>query len=223
MANATSFLQVIDLGLRALLFEKFKDIMRLQEESRDCVLYPKGVAQRMVAERRGEGSVEFINLWRTSTSFSWARHRTPAARRGMCMEFADPNKKGITTVKAVPMDLEYTVWFWSRNLDLLQQVIESYMFWIHQDPKLYLQLNEKYPLEFYLAFGTVSDESVVAEQYEMGEYFVISAPIKMDAWVFNTVDTKTILYIHVALFDSTVSMQNAIPLRDWWIPKPPPA
>jgi hypothetical protein len=212
----TSFIQIVDLGMKALVFNRFKDIMNLVEESQDCVLYPKEIAQRKIAEKRGEGTVEFISLWRDGTKFAWERQRSPVSRHGMYMEFETEDKHDIIQVTAVPADLEYNIWFWSKSLEVLQQVAEKYMFWQHRDPNLALLFADRYNLELDLHFGALIDESSLPEAFEKGEYFVLKAPIKVDGWVFEApFDVKTILKIHVAIFDSLG--QVPVLLAEWWV------
>jgi len=225
MSNATSFIQTIDLSLRSLIFNKYKDIMDWTDENKDVLFYPKEIALRKRAERVGEGIVEFANIWQVSAGFDWNRQRTSAARNGILMKYTDENSKdSISTVKAIPLNLEYNVWYWSKNLDLLKQIAERYSFWWHRDPSIDLVVNGDYPLDLKMHFGDVYDESTVDQQFDEGSYYVIRTPIRVEAWVFETFDQKTIKYIHVELFDGTLGMdkEHAISLNDWWIPSPPP-
>ena len=213
---ASSFIQVMDLGMKSLVFNRFKEVMNLQDENLDSVLYPRDIAQRKVAEKRGEGSVEFISVWRDGVKFAWDRQRTPTARHGMYMEFEASDKKQIITVYSVPADLEYNVWFWSKSLEVLQKVAEKYMFWQHRDPNMDLKFNDRYNLSLDLHFGTMIDESSLPAAFEQGEYFVLKAPIKVDGWVFEApVDIGTILKIHVEIWDDLG--QVPVLLTEWWI------
>ena len=78
-----SFLNTIDLGLRALLFDKYDDILSLENVNRGVIIYPKEVAFRMISEKKGSMISEFINFWRIKTAPSWSRtvsHRPIQAR-----------------------------------------------------------------------------------------------------------------------------------------------
>lgn len=218
LEQKTSFLQVMDLGLKTLVFNQFKPVMSLTDIETDIAFVPKGVAQRIIAEKRGEGTVEFINLYRTETKFSWDRHRTSVGRNGLYIEFALPNKSSVVNLKAVPTDLEYTIWFWSKDNEKVQRAIEEYMFWIHQEPRLKLRLAERYPLEIYMKFGSVSDESTVETEFDTGRYFVASVPISLEGWVFKILKEKTILRIHVEIYLKTEEGESPIFLTDWWLP-----
>jgi len=62
--GATSFVTVLDLAVKELIWAKFQDLMVLDTKATDIVFYPKEVAMRQIAERRGETTVNYINFWR---------------------------------------------------------------------------------------------------------------------------------------------------------------
>jgi len=223
--NATSFIQVIDLALRSSIYEKYRDLMEWDDENKDVLFYPKEIALRKRAERVGEGIVEFANIWGVSTGFDWERQRTSVARNGILMKYVDPNnKEAISTVKAIPLNLEYNIWYWSKDYNKLKQIAERYSFWWHNDPSMNLVVNGEYPLDLKMHFGDVYDESTVEMQFDEGSYYVIRTPLRVEAWVFETFDQKTIKYIHVELWDGTLGMNkdDGVLLNEWWIPSPPP-
>lgn len=162
--------------------------------------FPKEGAQRFAAEKRGETFLEFINFWRMGASFSWARNRTPLARRGMWLDI-DGSGKNTTHVKAVPIDLNYNAWFWSKDLDKIYKVIEDYVFWQQNDPKISVLYNDIYELRPDIHFGEIVDESTVAEQYQEGIIYVYKMPIKVDGWVLKGDSFKTIHKIKVTFYD----------------------
>lgn len=204
----TSFLQVIDLGLRGLLFTKFSDILNLDTINSGVALYPREIAQKEVADKRGATEVEFINLWRTRVTPDWDRMKTGAARRGMMMEYTDSNKTDMVNIKAVPVTLEYSVWFWTLSREKLNLIAERYLFWQQDDPNLSMSYEIKvdgnefeYPIELDLHFGELVDESTVAEKYEKGQIFILQVPITVDGWVLVPSTTKTIITIYLTVYD----------------------
>ena len=208
-----SFLKSIDEGLRALIFTTFGDNMGFSSvESDDVILFPKDVAQRVISEKRDVNRIEFANLWRERTSISWGRQRTPLARGGLYGSYVDGaspssgisgEKIALTNIKAVPADLDYNVWFWSHDLDKLNKVSETYMFWKQDNPNLEIYYNSIYPLEFDIRFpvGEIVDESNLPNMFEIGKIFVIRIPIHVDGWVFQSSEQKTIKRIIVTLYD----------------------
>lgn len=192
-----SFVKVMDLSVAAMLFTRYKDILDLNTIGDSVLQYPKPIALREIAERRGKIEVEFINYWKSSIAPDWERSRTPAARRGMWLPY-ETKESGITTtinVKAMPVKIRYDIWFWSKDKDKLNKIIEAYMFWQHTDPNLSLNYIEQFPLEMDLHFGEIIDESIVAEKYEKGMYFVYRMPLVVDGWLFQS-ETPTSNIIH---------------------------
>lgn len=204
----TGFLQVIDIGLRGLLFTKFHDILELGTINQGVILGPREIAQREMAEKRGATEVEMINLWRTRVAPDWKRMRTGAARRGMMMQYSDANKTDLVNIKAVPVNLEYSAWFWTLEREKLNLIAERYLFWQQDDPNLNMNYRVKvdgeesdFPIELDLHFGELTDESTVSEKYDKGRIFILSVPITVDGWILIPSTTKTILNIYFTVYD----------------------
>lgn len=205
---SNSFTRGIDLALKTLLYLRFRSVLGIDMSGSDedninegVVQCPREVAQRMVAEKRGENFLEFINFWRVGTSPSWDRQRTPVARRGMWLAHTDGNKTDTVHVRAVPVDLNYNVWFWSKDLDKIYQCIEEYLFWQQDDPNLKLKYNDKYEIEPDLHFGEIVDESTVDEMYDKGLIYTFKMPIKIDAWILKGETLKTITKLVLTFYD----------------------
>ena len=208
---ADTFIKVIDEAVRSLVFTKFGDDMGFSSiESDDVILFPKEVAQRVIAEKRGVNEVEFANVWREATNIDWSRQRTPLARHGVWGSYVDGESPAsgisgeriaLVNAKAVPGTFDYGIWFWSQDKDKVNAVTETYMFWPQDDPNLSLILNDIYPLEFDLHFGEILDESDLPTIFEVGRLFVIHIPLKVDGWVFNLSQTRTIKKIVLTLWD----------------------
>lgn len=197
-----SFMGSMDEGVRSLLYTKFSTAMALTGGyAADVAFFPKQVALRKMAETRGKTSMEFLSLWRETVGFAWGRQSTPTARSGLSMEYTSAGKTAITRIKAIPVNIEYSFHAWSLDLSKLQEVADAYLFWQQNDPNLSISLNSKYPLEIDLHFGDIIDESIVAEQYEKGQYFVYRFPLKVDGWIFSADTAKTIKEIHWTLYD----------------------
>ena len=192
----SSFLHIMDASAKQMVFNRFKSYLGITDVNRDCVLFPKSLAQRKIAEKRGEGTVEFISIWRTGIQYDWARQNTAIARKGIMLQYNNSSSRtAIVTAKAVPAIIDYDVWFWSRDLDKITQAIESYLLWQHDHPQLILNYNGIYPMEMYLKFGPVVDETDFPSVYEKGLYFVSRVPMKLDGWILTLFDAKTILKI----------------------------
>lgn len=204
--------------------------MGLTDLNNDSLFYPKEVAMRKMAEKRGRDVVEFFNVWRESFSFDWARQRTPVARNGMYMKFEDATRNNILEAKAVPARLEYNVWFWTKDYDKMQQLNEEYIWWVQEFPNLSLNYNGIYPMEMYMSFGEVVDESSTPVMYDQGLYFVMRAPISLEGWIVrdkdnygNLLKVRTLKKIIISIYDDSAVPPNPqlIAQETLVLPEPP--
>ena len=202
----SSFIKVIDRAVQALVYAKFKDLLGLVDYNTDTIFYPKEVAFRNIAEKRGRSVVEFINIWRETSKFAWDRQRSSVSRRDIMLTYTDPvGKESITAARAIPLEVRYNVWFWTKDFDKYNQVLEAYSWWQHENPNLNMNYNDEYPLEMDLHFGETEDESTVPTMFDTGTYFVLRAPISVDAWIIKSAeDVKTIQTIIISIYDETV-------------------
>jgi len=225
-----SFLQGYDYAVKAILYNKFASIMGIDTQSSSeetninlgIYNFPKEVAQRVSAEKRGQTFLEFINFWRVRAGFSWDRNRSVLSRRGMWIGDADATGQNTVHVKAVPMDLTYDVWFWSTDRDKLYKIMEAYAFWQQDNPKVALTYvdtsDNEYPMTPDIHFGDIVDESTINDQYREGIIHVIRMPITVDAWIFKDFSWKTISKILVTFYDkdelSTVAEYSTVIVED---------
>jgi hypothetical protein len=182
----------------------------LENVSTGVILYPKEIALREMYERRDQAEVEFINIWRMSTTPDWKRMRTHAAVSGVNIKYIDDQgvKTNIAKIKAVPVQLDYTVWFWTQHVERMNLIAERYLFWQQDIPNIDLYFDIKYnmietaiPIKLHLHFGPLGDESTVAEHYEKGTIFCLRTPIKVDGWVLVGESVKTIKKINLTVYD----------------------
>ncbi len=190
----TSFFYAMDTAMRSLLFTKFGatlGINTLNSGTADninqgVVQAPKDIALRELAEKRGGSFLEFINFYRSPGTFDWERNRSRVARSGLTVEGDTEND--VSLIKAVPVKLDYDVWFWSNSYDKLGLVALEYLFWQHENPKLFMLLNSTYDLNFDLHFDPIIDESPIELKYEIGKFFVFRMGITLDSWLFRVTD-----------------------------------
>jgi hypothetical protein len=195
-----SFIQAMDNGVKTLVFNKFSQYLHVTDLNRDMVFYPMEIAQRKIAEKRGEATVEFFSVWRDGIQFDWQRQRSALARSGMNIAYVDSlTKTQIVTIKAVPATINYRFWVWSRTLDWIMECAEAYLFWIHSYPNMRIMYNGMYPMDMYMKFGPIVDRTNY-NVYDKGQYFVYEFPITLDGWILTSVTTKTILKIILDLY-----------------------
>jgi hypothetical protein len=203
----------VDLAVKILLYEKFADILGIDDGTGTdsekinlgVIQHPKEVALRAVAEKRGEDYLEFISFWRVSAPPAWNRQRTVLARRGLWL----PNSSGLSgvNVKAQPIDLNYSVWFWSKSLDKVYQCVERYIMWQQNYPKIDLSYdygNNTFSYSPDLHFGEPVDESTFPTEFNTGVIAVYKVPIKVDAWVLESAGSTAsgiVTKIRVTFYD----------------------
>jgi hypothetical protein len=199
-----SFVKVITRGVQALAFYKAREVLDLETIELDTVVFPKNIAQRVMAEKRGENVLEFVSVWLESYKFAWDRQRTPVARKGLYGNYLDDTKLDITEFKSVPVDLEYSIWYWSKDYDKILKLVERIMFWQHQNPRLEILVNDLYPVEFYMSVADVIDESPVENMFEKGLYFVAKQSLKLEGWIFDQFSLKSVKQIIIKVWNDIV-------------------
>ena len=197
-----SFTKTIDDAIKSAVYTKFEDYFDLESETTGIVFAPKQVAQRMLAEKRGDASVEFISIWRGpgNLGFDWKRQNTAVARKGLNLQYVDSNTKAaIVTIKAVPVKMHYDMWFWSRDLDKLNLATEAYLKWKQDFPNLVLNYQNIYPMEMYMKLGDPVDESNY-DIYNRGKYYVTRLPLDLEGWLLTSLSSSTILTIILDIY-----------------------
>lgn len=200
---ANSFLKVIDEGVRAYLYTKYGTIMSLSSLTNDTAILPKASAFRMISENRGRAVVEFINCYRRTTQRAKDRARTSAARHGISMEYEDASIKDVIQVKAVPANLEYDVYFWSLNPEILNQVEEAHLFGPYSTATLDLNFGTSYPVNMFIHHGDITEDGTVEQLDDKGLYFIRHTTLNVEGWVFSVIDSKTVKEIMVTFYDNT--------------------
>lgn len=227
ITQTNSFLQTIDIGLRGLLYTKFEDILSLPSVNKGVILYPKDIALRKMAEKKGNVELDFINVWRTEVGPDWSRMNTPAARRGASMNYLpdDETKSYIAMVKRVPVKLKYDVSLWTTGEEKAHQMIERYLWWQFALPALPLNyvvafddIDFEYPINLHLHFGPLKDEGTIREMYNKGRIFCMTAPVEIDGYIFAAEAVPVIHKIVLTTYDKdsldSIDEMNAVVVED---------
>jgi hypothetical protein len=206
MPTPSSNLGLIDLGLKSLLLNKFASVMGIEAKDENIVLYPKEIALREVAEKRGANSVGFISFYPSGIGVDSERKRTPVATRGIPTIYTSNAQSRMNVVKAVPVKLAFEIVFWSLSLDKLLAIAEEYLFWQYNSPTLDMSFNNV-PLNFQIiGFNDLIDESTLREKYSKGTIFVYSTQIMIDGWLPRFELDWTVKTIYTTVYDN-----NAFP------------
>ena len=194
----TSWTQIVDNAVKLMTFNRFSPILGIYDSNKDLILTPSTIAQRQIAEKRGTGStVEFISIWSEPVKFDWQRQNEPIGRKGLTMTYtagSGGSNSQIITIKAVPVEMKYTISIWSLYLDRIKLVVESYSKWLYDHPNLKIYYSGLYEMDMYLKFDQVSDKTDYGI-YEKGKYFRYDLPLTVDGWVLTNILYPTILKI----------------------------
>jgi len=207
---ADTFLKIIDLGLQATVYAKFQTTMGITSLTNDTALWPKALALRKIAEKRGAVTMEFISLWRTLTMPDPHRTRTAAAVDGIPLAYTDNTKVTITNTQAVAVNLDYSLWFWSKDKDKLNAIAQECLFWKYNNPVVAINYNGKYPLEFFLHLGEIVDESPLEGAYDRGTYFVIRVPLTLEGWLLQDILIPTVKKIVISIYDEELATDTLV-------------
>lgn len=207
-----TFLKVIDTAMRVRVWNKFKDALGVSNINRQSAFMSHDAAVRHITEKQGNMQLPFMSVWRGLPKYNWQQSRSVLSRRGASTGAVAEN--AVDEVRAVPVTLAYEAKLWSKDLDALHRCLETYMFWLHQDPNLDLSLNGEYPLEMDMHFGDPVDMSPIDKMYDSGMYFVHVLPITLDAWLFDTTFVKIIKKIFIDGFDVTVDPTGELIFSD---------
>ena len=211
-----SVLYIYDVAMRALVFSRFASILGINSEATDedsinkgVVFVPKGIAEREVAEKRGQTFLEFISVYRQSVQFSWQRQNTLVARRGFNYTRASGE---IGNIRADATDIGYGMWFWSNDLDKVNLCVEKYLQWQHETPKITLLYDDEFVLNPDIQFSAVVDESDIEDVFEDGKVWTFKMTAKIDGWLPKLTTTeKQIQKIQLTTYDKDdVSSYSAI-------------
>ena len=203
-----SVLYTYDKAMQVLLYQRFASILGIssqptQEDSinQGVVICPQHIAQREVAEKRGEVFLEFINLYRTSVAYSWKRQNTLIARRGFVFQRPDGT---VGVVKVDATDITYSMWFWSNDLDKINLCVEKYLQWQHETPKVTLYFNDEFGMNPDIQFEGAIDESNIEDVFNDGKIWTFEMKVRIDGWLPKlspAEETKLIQKICITTYD----------------------
>jgi hypothetical protein len=196
-----SFIQSIDTAIKTAIWTKFGPSLDLiTDQNKELVFAPKELAQRKIAEKRGESSVEFISVWRNNIELDWKRQQSFMGKEGLSLNYVDSTTKAqVVTITGVPVNISYDIFLWSRDLDKITKATEAYLQWLHNRPQLVIYYDGQYEMNMYMHLGNIEDVSDY-NIYEKGQYFVSKFNFTLEAWALTTISSRTILKIVIDFF-----------------------
>lgn len=193
--------------------------MDFTDIKKDSVICPKEVAQRRIAEKKGNAHVEFFNIWRANTEFDKARQRYIVGKTGIPMQ--NPDGGAIKFYKFLPTVINYKFWVWSHSLNNLNKCAERYMFWLYNNPKLDLLIDDQYTISNNILFSDYSAEHTVGQQYDKGTIYVYSFELMLEAWILDfssdavPADSPIVKSIHLDISDDSKAPNYVELYSDW--------
>lgn len=223
MANGLeySWIQGWDQAMMLASYNYLKDIMEFRDITKDATFNPDDIAQRVIAESRGDNSLEFMNLWRDSISTNMDRFNHPmgSVNHGMIYSNSDDATQ-TAQVTAVPVVMPYTLRVWSKSLETINQVEEAWLFWPLRNPTIGLvanMLDTDIPVRGDLFRKEISDGSQIVQRYADGRYFSRSLKFELKANIYRVVSKGYTDKIVVNLYYSLnpQNCEKTILLRTW--------
>ncbi len=201
----TSMLSIYDMGLKALVFDKAKSVMGLTDLIKDSAFDHPDVVLRHIAEKRGSNSVGFVSLWRNTTQGSLVRRNYPAATRRGTLAIDRPRGQDYLSASASPLDLSYSITFWSKSLDIINSVVEEFSFWWAETPALdiEIQAGDSVPIRAPIILGAFNDKSNTSRRYEQGQIYSVELSVQLMAWSIKLREIPTIRRVIVKLYDAS--------------------
>jgi hypothetical protein len=184
---AETMLEVQDLAMRSLALQRFGPALGLPFDDAtkraNVMLKPKAAAQRVVAEVRGENSLEFISLWRSGGRNQWSRQNTPLAKRGADVILGDGETR---RMRCVPVEMDYSIWVWSRDMVKAQAALRQFLLWQTDVPLVGIDIDVGGQtigdVQLYLRTKDFTDESTVDEQFDKGVIHCVRMDLSLDGW-----------------------------------------
>jgi hypothetical protein len=198
-------------GVVLAVADKFGLILPSREINKDIMYQPDEIALKMRSmitpksrvvgssgkeEVSNKYSLDFINVWAKDMRFAWKRQRSALALVGLSTQYknvAVNGKENIEMFKAVPVDIEYAISFWTSYKEKMDEFLQEFMFWQFEDPNINLFYDENKPLELDIIFdpSAAMDDSKIAKMFTEGKYWKHTVTITVESWLLRGVMVKT--------------------------------
>ena len=198
--------------------------LALTDINKDATFYPDEVAQREIAQARGDNSLEFMNLWRVPANLNPPLQNTTGSLRATGFGIQDPTDPQIAgRINTVPIKMLYKLRVWSKSKEAINRVEEEWLLWQYRDPTFDIYasiLGNTVPLRGNLHIGQISDASQVIEKFADGRYYSIALEIDLQAYIFRIISCPYTDRLRVNLYYS-INPANKEPtelLQTWYVP-----
>lgn len=168
----------------------------------ETIIYaPLDIALREHAEREIElesdkatYNLEFFSIWLDNFIYAKNRRRTPAGYEGITTgEFGDATKDSLKSYRAVPVDLLYSITFWTLYKERIDKFLLEYVFWQSSTPYLDMFYDSNKELRFPVFIEEhPALDSTVSEMYIKGKYWRHTIKAKVEAWLIKGISYSTV-------------------------------
>ena len=207
-------------GVMVEIADYFGAVMPAAEINKDILFTPDDLALRMRGEKTEPGKrknlddktepadeykLDFLNVWLQNMTFSWKRQHTPIARQGLATRYLETtpgDKKNIEMFRAVPVDMLFSMTYWTKYKDNMDKIIEAFMFWTQEDPNINLFYDDNKPLELDVIIDTsvTQDDQKIANMFKDGKYWKHTFNFTVESWMFKGVAIKTLKKIIIDMY-----------------------
>lgn len=207
-------IKTISEAMAVKIQEVFGPLLDRAEINTDIIFCPVDIAQR----KRGEQTAgtnkpetenkekyrfEFFSFWLQDASLSWERNRTPLARHGLNIGTTNNDVVKYRMVKAVPIDLTYTLTFWTLKKERADEFIKQYCFLQFENPQLQFFWEGDKPLEmdFFVRPNARLADSV-GKMFVEGKYYRPEVSFLIEGWLLKDIPISFAKTINLDLYAS---------------------
>ncbi|AMM44840.1 hypothetical protein SP15_041 [Bacillus phage SP-15] len=154
-------------------------------------------------ELNGSGSIPklpAISIYRSQTSIATQISSFPDLNRGRRLNYHTDAKADVYNARSIPMRLEYTVEFWSKEKRVLNELTEQIVFWLFRKPELTIKVPMSAEAQDFTiqVSEDIVDNTELSEFGDKGRLYRSTLTLIIDsARIFNVYEKKTVLLVDV--------------------------
>lgn len=207
-------IKTISEGLAIKIQEVFGPLLEEAMINKDIIFCPTDIAQRIRAEQtagtnkpatenKEKYKFEFLSFWLQEANLSWERNRTPLARHGLNIGTTTNGIVKYRMVKAVPIDLVYTLTLWTLKKERADAFIKEYCFLQFDNPQIQFFWEGDKPLEMdFFVRPNVRMADSVGKMFVEGKYYRPEVTFLVEGWLLKDIPISFAKTINLDLYAS---------------------
>jgi hypothetical protein len=106
-------------------------------------------------------------------------------------------------VKAVPVDIEYSITLWTLHRQKVEDFIKEYCFLQHSNPNIefFWEGDKKFEVDFFIR-PAIKTEDSVAKMYVEGKYWKPQITFNVEAWLIKDIPISFAKKINLDIYSS---------------------